>query len=158
MAGVPGHFQPLTDTFVDAATTPGIGIGQGRAVGRDTRLNPTDLEPQFADPFVSGRPVNLQTIQLPYNPPEQRVTRAPRMPRAFGIGIIRWESVAEWPFLPGMRRPRVANWVGMTGARIPRMGFGWGEPRKDIVSQSGVPYGDVSQLYPHVYATAIEVV
>jgi len=159
MAGVPGYFQPLTDSYLgEGGSPPGIIVGENEALGRPTTGNPTSLSPQFSDQMVVGRPINLQPMQLPYDRPEQRPTRPPRQPRWFLFAPERWNSNAEWPFLPNMQDPLRHGWVGMTGARLPMFGPGWGNPRKNIVSNPSMPYGNLTSLYPHLYATMDTVV
>jgi len=150
MAAVPGlTYSPPYVPY--GASGPGLRVGQTQAVGRDTPADPTSYEPQFAEPFIQTRQVNNQTMQLPYDRPEQRVTRAPRMPKAFGLGIERILSVSAWPFLP-IVDPLRHQWVGMTGARVPRYSaVGWGEPKRNIIMQPNTPYGSIVEMEPSIY-------
>jgi len=150
MATVPGlAYTP--SAILPYASGPGLRVGQTQAVGRDTAADPTSYEPQYAEPFIQTRQVNDQPMQLPYDPPEQRVTRAPRMPKAIGLGIDRILSVAAWPFLP-LQDPMRHVWVGMTGARVPRYSaVSWGDPRKNIIMEPSVPYGSMVELQPSIY-------
>lgn len=141
------------------ASDAGILQGEQAVLGRHTVVEATSLSPQFADPMVVGYAPNHQSmVKEQYDPPYPVMpSRASRMPHWFGWGVERIISVAEWPFLPNLRNPEIASWMGMSGAQLPRMGVGWDQQRKNIYRNESMPFGDLTMLYPHIYANALGV-
>lgn len=155
MPGVTG--VPIPGGVALAGGDAGEIMAEQEVLGRRVTFNATSLTPQFADPMVTGYMANEQTAQGPYDPPfPVAPSRVARMPRWFGVGIQRVLSVAAWPFLPHISDPDRDTWIGMTGVKLNKVSPGWDGPRKNIVGQDNMPYGSLTAIYPHVYATGEE--
>lgn len=130
-------------------------------LGRRARISSSDLQPQFTDAMAVGYQLNAGIdgaapfMRMEYDKPVATPSRPARMPHWFGYGFLaRVDSIAAWPWLGGkfMQRPN----VGMTGVTLPKYSVGWEPPRRNIVGNPNMPFGDLTAMYPHIYATGDE--